>query len=238
MITFNRIQLSVIFIRRKMQHKKIKLFAVAMLLSGLTACHSVTIKDIDGNKYKTVTIGTQVWMAENLRTTKYNDGTEIPIVKDNDEWAKLSTPAFSWYNDDLKENGKVYGALYNWYAVNTNKLCPAGWHVSSDNEWMTLATFLIGGNKVGGKLKESGTTHWKSPNTGATNESGFTALPGGYRTFDGAFNYISISGYWWTSTEYNESTVLFMDLRYKFDNIYKYRSEKNCGFSVRCIMDK
>jgi uncharacterized protein (TIGR02145 family) len=238
MITFNRVQLSDIFREMRMVNEKVKLFAVALSFLGLTGCHTNSIRDIEDNTYKIVTIGTQVWMAENLKTTKYNDGTEIPMVVDNDEWAKLITPAFSWYNSDQTDNKKTYGALYNWFAVNTNKLCPAGWHVSTDGDWVTLVTFLLGGTDVGGKLKEKGTAHWKSPNTGATNESSFTALPGGYRSFEGAFNYISISGYWWSSTEYNEANVLFWNLRYKVSGTFKYRSEKNCGFSVRCVQDK
>jgi uncharacterized protein (TIGR02145 family) len=224
--------------RMKMQKKGIILFAITIVWLGLSGCHSDSMKDIEGNVYKTVTLGTQVWMAENLKTTKYNDGTEIPVITENDSWAKLTTPGYSWYNNDSKEYKKIYGALYNWYVVNTNKLCPVGWHVSTDAEWNTLAIFLQGGNEVGGKLKEKGTKHWKIPNEGATNESGFTALPGGYRSFEGAFNYIGITGYWWSSTEYNESSVLFWNLRYKSGGTFKYRSEKNCGFSVRCIRDK
>jgi uncharacterized protein (TIGR02145 family) len=238
LITFNRIQFSDIFRIRNMQHKTVILFATVMFWLGLAGCQNKSIKDIEGNVYKTVTIGTQTWMAENLRTTKYNDGTEIPVVKDNLDWSKLTTPGYSWYNNDSGEYKDSYGALYNWYAVNTNKLCPAGWHVSSDAEWVALATFLEGGNDVGGKLKESGTKHWKIPNEGATNESNFNALPGGYRTFEGIFNFIGVSGYWWSSTEYNEASVLFWNLRYKSGGTFKYRSEKNCGFSVRCIKDK
>jgi uncharacterized protein (TIGR02145 family) len=220
-----------------MIRQEIKVIAIILICAGLSGCKTHFVKDIEGNSYKTVMIGTQEWMAENLRTTKYNDGTEIPIVIENDSWAKLTSPAVAWYNNDAIEFGKTYGALYNWYAVTTNKLCPIGWHVSSDADWTTLSFDLEGGTKVGGKLKETGIEHWKSPNTEATNESQFTALPGGYRTFEGAFNYISVSGYWWTSTEYNESSVLFYNLRYKFGNIYKYRSERNCGFSVRCVRD-
>jgi uncharacterized protein (TIGR02145 family) len=219
-----------------MKINKIILFA-AILCTGFTGCRKISLKDIEGNKYKTVTIGTQVWMAENLKTTKFNDGTPIPMVKENDAWAALKTPGFCWYNNDSIDNKKNYGTLYNWYTVSTNKLCPTGWHVSTDAEWTSMVTYLKDKGPVGGRLKETGTTHWKSPNTGATNESGFTALPGGYRSFEGAFNYIGISAYWWSSTMYNESSVLFWNLRYKFSNTYKYLSEKNTGFSVRCIMD-
>lgn len=239
MITFSRMQLIIIFRRMKMQHKNLKLFAVAVLfLTCLTGCHRNSVKDIEGNVYNTVTIGTQVWMTENLKTTKYNDGSEIPKVTDNETWAALKTPAYSWYNNDSAQNKKEYGAIYNWYAVNTNKLCPTGWHVPSDPEWMTLTNFLEQDFRgAGGKLKEAGTAHWKSPNSGATNESGFTALPGGYRSLEGVFNFQGVSAYWWSSTEYNESSILFWNVRYKNGNFYRIRSEKYCGFSVRCVRD-
>jgi uncharacterized protein (TIGR02145 family) len=220
-----------------MKINKIIILATTLFCIGMTGCHIISLKDIDGNKYKTVTIGTQVWMAENLKTTKYNDGTPIPTVKENDEWAALKTPGFCWYNNDSIGNKKTYGALYNWYAVNTARLCPTGWHVPSESEWAKITTYLGEVGFTGGKLKESGTAHWRTPNTGATNESGFTALPGGYRSFEGIFNSIGIYGYWWSSTEYNGTTVLFWNLRYKSNRLYKYTSEKYCGFSVRCIMD-
>ena len=220
-----------------MQQKNLKLFAIALFLIGFAGCKSNSVKDIEGNKYKTISIGTQVWMSENLKTTKFNDGTEIPIVTGNEAWAKLKTPAVSWYNNDSTENKKRYGALYNFYAVNTNKLCPAGWHVPSDAEWWTLVYFLDGLPNAGGKLKEKGIEYWKSPNAGATNESGFNGLPGGYRSLAGIFNYIGISAYWWTSTKFNDSSVLFWNVRYKLNFIYRYRSENYCGFSVRCVKD-
>jgi uncharacterized protein (TIGR02145 family) len=237
LITFKLIQLKDILIKRKMKKGNIMLLGAVLSLTGLTACRTNSVEDIDGNVYKTVTVGTQVWMAENLKTTKYNDGTDIPSVTNNDEWAKLTTPAYSWYNNDASANKKDYGALYNWYAVGTNKLCPTGWHVSTDAEWMALALFLDGNSKAGGKLKEKGTKHWRTPNTEATGESGFKAFPGGYRSFQGAFNYFGISGYWWSSTKYNESTSLFWNLRYKYGYVYKFRSEKTTGFSVRCIKE-
>jgi len=125
-----------------MQKGNVKLFSALLFCIGLTECHTNSLKDIDGNSYKTVTIGSQVWMAENLKTTKYNDGTSIPMIPENNAWTGLTSPAFSWYNNDSTENKKTYGALYNWYTVNTNKLCPTGWHVPADAEWMTLTTYL------------------------------------------------------------------------------------------------
>ena len=139
------------------------------------------VTDIDGNVYQTVTIGTQVWMVENLKTTRYIDGTAIPLDTNSSTWGGLTTPGYCWYNDSAIY-GNTYGALYNWYAVNTGKLAPAGWHVPTDSEWTVLTTYLGGETVAGGKLKDTGTTYWQSPNTGATNASGFLALPGGFRS--------------------------------------------------------
>jgi len=143
-----------------------------------------TLSDIEGNSYKTIQIGTQVWMAENLKTAKYNDNTSIPLVTIG-LWGDTN-PAYSWYNNDPATKD-TYGALYKWYTVATGKLCPTGWHVPSDVEWTTLTTFLGGEGVAGGRMKESGTGHWLTPNSDATNSSGFTALPVGSRYRDGLF---------------------------------------------------
>ncbi|MDD3281432.1 MAG: fibrobacter succinogenes major paralogous domain-containing protein [Bacteroidales bacterium] len=181
-----------------------------------------TMTDIDGNTYKTVTIGTQTWMAENLKVTKYNDGTAIPNVTDYD-------------NDPSKV--ATYGRLYNWHAVNTGKLCPTGWHVPTNAEWAKLSEYLGGDEVAGGKLKETGTTHWHSPNTGATNESGFTALPGGYRFDNGTFNNIGYYGLWWSSTESNSDIAYYWGLDYDNDDLSSNNYYKVDGFSVRCVRD-
>ncbi len=161
----------------------------------------VECKDGSNNYYSVVQIGTQTWMAENLRATKFNDGTDIPLVTDYTDWDKLSTPGYCWYKNDADTYKIPYGALYNWFTVSTGKLCPAGWHVATNPEWATLVnTYLGGGSVAGGKLKETGTAHWKSPNTGASNETGFTALPGGNRTY-GASRGIGYGGFWWTATQ-------------------------------------
>jgi uncharacterized protein (TIGR02145 family) len=194
------------------------------------------LTDIDGNNYKTVKIGTQEWMAENLKTTKYNDGTAIPLVTVVASWQLLTTPGYCWYNNDSVVNKATYGALYNWYTVNTSKqLCPTGWHVPTDAEWTILTTFLISESVAGGKLKETGTTHWLSPNTGATNESGFTALPGGYRTNIGAFNLIGNYGYWWSTTQYNADNAWFRNTYYNLNSVARTYLGKGYGFSVRCV---
>jgi uncharacterized protein (TIGR02145 family) len=163
------------------------------------------VSDIDGNDYKTIQIGIQEWMAENLKTTKYNDGNSIPNVTDFIEWSDLITGVYCWYKNDASAYKATYGALYNWFTVSTGKLCPAGWHVPSDAEWTTLYGYLGGAGVAGGKLKETGTTHWISPNTGATNSSGFTALPGGTLSL---FNDPDFSGWgdpgssgiWWSAS--------------------------------------
>ena len=154
------------------------------------------VDDVDGNIYHYVTIGTQVWLVENMRVTKLNDGTPIPLVADDASWSSLTTPRYCWVNN-LIAYKEPYGAFYNWATVNTGKLCPSGWHVPSDTEGTTLAGFLGGTMAAGGKLKEAGTSHSTTPNTGATNESGFTGLPGGFRYWSGGFTDFGFSGYWW-----------------------------------------
>ena len=195
----------------------------------------VTVTDIDDNVYHTVTIGTQVWMVENLKTTKYNDGTAIPLVTDGPTWAGLLTPAYCWYNNNEVTYKNTYGPLYNWFAVNTGKLCPAGWHVPTDAEWGTLITYLGDTTLAGGKLKEAGTVHWASPNTGATNSTGFTALPGGSRYTNGLFYLNGKYGWWWSSTESSSSDAWHQYMQYNTSLIYRTAGSKIIGFSVRCI---
>jgi uncharacterized protein (TIGR02145 family) len=195
------------------------------------------IPDNEGNVYKTVTIGTQVWLAENLKTTKYNDGTTITLVKEELAWKALKTPAYCWFNNDSSYKN-VYGALYNWYTVNTNKLCPTGWHVPAVKEWNILTTYLGGRKVAGGKLKEIGLTHWQSPNKGANNETGFTALPGGNRRHDGVFYGIGYDGYCWSSTEHGSPTAYNRRLLYSGSQVgFGDLSYKQSGYSVRCLRD-
>ena len=195
------------------------------------------VVDQDGNSYETITIGNQVWMTENLRTTKYNDGTLIPLVVDNRDWRILSAPAYCWYNNDTIYK-KLYGALYNGYAVSTNKLCPEGWHISTDAEWTSLVQILGGENTAGGKLKESETTYWREPNSGATNESGFTAIPGGTRYTNGLFFSMTYIGYWWTITESNVfNNGWYRSIDFSNCSVYRNYIDFNNGFSVRCLKD-
>jgi uncharacterized protein (TIGR02145 family) len=207
-----------------------------------TSGYGPSISDVDGNTYKTVYIGTQQWMAENLKTAKYSDGTAIPYVTDDTQWKNNTTGAYAYYNNDEANNAK-YGKLYNWYTVspttNGNKnVCPTGWHVPTDAEWTVLTNYLGGESVAGGKMKEIGTTSWISPNTDATNTSLFTGLPGGYRDYDGLYNFIGYSGYWWSSTEYYTYYAWSRLLSTNFGNAYRasYFSNRN-GFSVRCLRD-
>ncbi len=201
------------------------------------------VTDIDGNKYRTVIIGTQEWMGENLKVSKYSDGTTIPNITDNKQWSQLSTGAWSYYDNDLTNNAK-YGKLYNWYAVskttNGNKnVCPTGWHVPTDDEWTVLTDYLGGDSVAGGKMKEVGTTSWED-NKDATNTSLFTGLPGGSRLyFDGDYLTIGNVGDWWSSTETSTDSALGRYLMGSNGGAGRRNegNEKRNGLSVRCIKD-
>jgi uncharacterized protein (TIGR02145 family) len=206
-----------------------------------------TVKDFDGNIYHSVIIGSQVWMKENLKTTKYSDGTAIPNVTVNATWAALTNGAYSDYSN-TPSNSTTYGRLYNWYAVDNNaatkvasnggkNVCPTGWHVPSETEWMTLANYLGGESIAGGKLKEAGTAHWQTPNTGATNETGFTALPGGCRDYAGAFGGIVGGGGWWSSTAFSAPNAYYRLMYSSNSYVRSYSDNKHYGFSVRCLKD-
>jgi uncharacterized protein (TIGR02145 family) len=202
---------------------------------GNQVSFSTQIADVDGNIYNTVTIGTQVWMAENLKTTKFNDNTDIPSITDNAAWSTLLSPGYCWFNNDQTSYKATYGALYNWYTANTGLLCPTGWYVPSDADWTELLNSLGDENFAGGKLKEAGITHWQSPNSGATNESGFTALPGGNRKEDGTFYDVGNFGYWWSSTKYYYPIAFLRYLYYNSSTFNKVSYDKKNGFSVRCL---
>jgi len=196
-----------------------------------------TITDIDGNIYKTIPIGNQTWMAENLNVSRYRNGETIPQIQDQEQWEKSTNGAWRYYNDD-PANGTIYGKLYNWYAVNDPRgLAPSGWHVPSDNEWESLSTFVGGGSDAGGKLKETGTTHWLSPNTGATNEFGFSALPGGRYASSGYFNGIGTSAIWWTSTPHSATGAYGRSLGKDGSALNSGYTSNITGYSVRCIKD-
>jgi len=194
-------------------------------------------KDGDNNYYPVVTINTQVWMAENLKTTKYRDGsTAIPLVTGNTDWGNLTSPGYCWYDNNIA-NKDTYGALYNWYTVNTGNLCPTGWHVPTDTEWTTLTTYLGGISVAVGKLKETSTIHWLSPNTGATNESGFTSLPGCARGINGLFGSIGDYGSWWSLSEYDSADAWSRYWYHDDSEVGRSYDNKHYGFSVRCLKD-
>ncbi len=205
---------------------------------------SGTVSDIDGNSYQTVIIGTQEWMTSNLRTTRYNDGASIEYPgTDNNAWENNTRGAYSWYKNDEAAHSKTYGALYNWHAVNTGKLCPAGWRVPEDDEWTKVNKYLA--NNAGGKLKGNSPEYWSGMNTGATNESGFNAFPSGVRFSNlpggargesqGYFYYIGETGRWWTSTDYSSSNAWYRSLHSNSGNVYRSHNFKGDGYSVRCV---
>jgi uncharacterized protein (TIGR02145 family) len=209
------------------------------------------VNDIEGNSYKTIGIGSQIWMSENLKTTKYNDGTAIPLVTDGSAWAALTTPAYCWYNNDEAANKSTYGALYNYFTVNTGKICLTGWHVPTDAQWTILTNYLINNSKgyqgsgediAKSLAASSGWETWYSAGCAGNdqttnNSSGFSALPGGSRLPDGTiFGGIGGWGYWWSSTVYS-SSAWSRNLIYKYDSVEKIAGTMHCGFSVRCIKD-
>ena len=185
--------------------------------------------------YTSVLIGTQQWMQQNLEVVTYRDGTVIPQVTDATAWAGLTTGAWCYYGNDPSSG---YGKLYNWYAVNDSRgLAPQGWHIPTDDEWTTLSTLLGGYLVAGGKMKTTGITRWNTPNTSATNESGFAGLPGGYRGNAGTFSNVGILGYWWGVTQYSSTNAWDRDLYYTDGVISRGSYNKAYGFSVRCLRD-
>ena len=211
------------------------------------------IHDADRNVYNTVTIGKQTWTVENLRTTKYNDGTAIPQITDATAWAYCTTPGYCWYNNSITENKQLYGALYNWYAVHTGKLAPSGWHVPTENDWQILETYLIvngynfDSTTVDNKIAKSmaAQTQWSvSGFAGApgnhlstNNASGFSAMPGGCRNLEGDFYELDEYGHWWSTTGSDPQLAYYRNLYYNSSNFFRYDVGKTCGFSVRLVKD-
>lgn len=193
------------------------------------------VDDVDGNIYHYVTIGTQVFLVENMRVTKLNDGTPIPFVPDDASWSSLTTPRYCWPNNII-DNKEPYGALYNYATVNTGKLCPSGWHVPNDTEGTILVNFLGSADAAGGKLKETGTLHWQTPNTGATNETGFTALPAGFRFWGGTFTDFGFSAYLWILKPIDPTNAVTGYLSYMSSQLlYSTYEYMPSGASVRCL---
>jgi uncharacterized protein (TIGR02145 family) len=194
--------------------------------------------DQEGNSYATVVIGTQEWMAENLRTATYANGDPIPNVVDNGLWSNLFTGAWAHYdNDSQYEN--PYGKIYNWYAVaDPRSVCPTGWHVPTDAEWTILSDYLGGESIAGGKLKSAGTQYWNVPNTGATDEAGFSGLPGGSRSNSfGVFGYLGSHGDWWSASEAVVEFAWYRELYTGEVDLFQNGAPKREGMSVRCLRD-
>lgn len=205
-------------------------------LSGQSA--QLTVKDADGNVYGIIQIGRQIWMEENLKTTRFNDGKIIPMVPEDKKWNILKTPAYCWFNNNIA-NKEVYGALYNWYTVNTKKICPKDWHVPTDEEWTTMINILGDIKTAGNKLKEKGTEHWKNTLQAGTDEFFFRALPGGLRNDFGVFPEFGNSyAVWWTATEFSPTDAWNRGLFYSSSQVFKGHDKKLSGFSIRCIKDQ
>jgi len=211
-------------------------FTVVLLFSSCKKDESGgTVTDIDGNVYKTAVIGKQVWMTENLRVTKFNDGSDIKLVESNAEWQNTTMPAFSWYDNDSVLFGKQYGALYNGYVAQNDDICPTGWHLPDVNDYMKLIETLGDTLTAGGKLKSIGVSLWRAPNEKADNGSHFTALPAGMRYFEGTFSAATYFTAYWTSTEINADSATYVSLSYLNSKVIFGDNTKNTGFSIRCV---
>jgi uncharacterized protein (TIGR02145 family) len=198
------------------------------------------ITDIEGNTYQTVWIGNQNWMAENLKTTTYNNGTPIDLITDSLDWDTIPTEAYCWYDNNQTQYAETFGALYNWYAVETGKLCPDGWHVPTSHEWVRLEENIAsdGHNGTEGTSLKA-TSGWNSNGNG-TDDYGFTALPGGVRNGYGEFKYVDSSCFWWSTTEVSDSTnvnVWYPALSYNYSFVYRSIADKGVGMSIRCLKD-
>lgn len=211
---------------------------LAMLIISACGDDHNSVRDIDGNVYRTVSIGDQVWMAENLRATHYRNGDPLLALPDTSLWANSKSGAYCYYDND-SQNISRYGLLYNWHAINDSRnIAPEGWHLPSEEEIMELMNFLGGDTSGAGKLKEAGLSRWLAPNLGATNESGFTALPGGYRLDKGTYHTAASNGYWWSANRSYEMYAWSPRLYTGFADVKRERYYENYGFSVRCIKDR
>jgi uncharacterized protein (TIGR02145 family) len=206
-------------------------------LSFETINYGESVSDIDGNIYKTVQIGTQFWMCENLKTTKFNNGVEIALIEDKEMWANHSMPGYCIYDNDELKHKSTLGVLYNWYCLEPEKLCPPGWHAATDKDWNQLSNYLGGDDISGGKLTEKGFLHWDYYNTGATDECGFSARGSGYRDFDGSFRHLRVLFYTWSYNKYIQDKNLIRYINEGGIALANYEVDKVVGCSVRCVKD-
>lgn len=219
------------------------IFYLLAVIILITACDKNAdpvppLMDIDSNEYDTVKIKSQFWMQQNLKTSHYRNGDPIPEITSVMLWSSVTSGAWCWYSNDSIKYAAIYGKLYNWYAVNDPRgLAPEGWHVPTDAEWSALSLSLGDDLVAGGQLKESGTSHWTTPNTGATNSSGFTGLPGGYRNNLGSFSDIGMIGGWWSSTQSDTDDAWYRSLAYLDGSLYRLDPNKRVGISIRCLRD-
>jgi len=242
------LQASFVYYKNYISMRGLVYILVGLLSVIIVSCNKVdkedlpktgTAADIDGNVYNTISIGSQVWMVENLHTTRYNDGELIPNISDNIDWITLTTGAYCAYKNSTDTDSiDTFGYLYNWFAVNTGKLAPKGWHIPTHNDWNELTDFLKGAEHAGAKLKEEGTDHWIYPNGFATNSVDFNALPAGDRNaFDGTFDNMGWSTNWWASTEESSTNAYYRAVRVDYPDLLVSYFPINAGFSIRCIRD-
>lgn len=221
-------------------------FMVSCAMSVSAQQSGETVKDADGNEYKTVKIGSQTWFAENLKTTKFNNGNSIQNITANSSWESARTAAYCWYNND-SGNKDTYGALYNWYAASSGKLCPTGWHVPTDNDWATLENKL-GKEEAGAKLRETGTAHWKATTDKVNNETNFNMVGAGLRDAYGNFSwkefdekldsqYMGVQAAFWSSTGKSVSYAWNRTTYYYDNSLKRHEVQKWHGYSVRCVKD-
>jgi uncharacterized protein (TIGR02145 family) len=230
-----------------------KYFLISVLLISINGCKKnndndrapATVTDIDGNVYNTIMIGTQLWMKENLKTAHYRNGDPILTGLSDADWTQTTYGAYAIFFyptilNDTTANNATYGKLYNWFAVtDPRNIAPVGWHVPSDVEWTTLTNYLGGDVASFDKMQEEGMTHWTCNYSGASNSSGFTALPGGVRSsYDGSFAIINVTGEWWSTTENNAGTAWLRDMTCNNYKVFRDNGAKQAGMSVRCVKDQ